>query len=103
MASQLVHRQTEETMGAERREVDLDALGAAAGIDDHMTGEKAGGEAAIGLVRMRYAAERDGEGRAEADDQRHDQRCNLDLAGQQAPVLLVPDDVDDNAAQLRTR
>ena len=86
---QLRHRHAEEAPCAERREIDLDAVRRAEGIDRHRPGEQAGGKAAVAVVASGRAAEPDRERLAEADDQRNVERGRLDLPEMPALVLAV--------------
>src|ERR1700676_2778261 len=69
----------EKTISTERRKIHLHAFGAAVGLDVHGSDMKSRGEAALLFGCIRFSPERDEERRAEADDQRHDQRCGLAL------------------------
>ncbi len=96
---QFVHGQAEEAVCAGRCEIHLDAAGRAEGIDDDRTAVEPGCEAAEEIVAAGQAPEPDGEGVAETDDQRHDQRGQFDLAEMSRQVFMVADDVDDGIAQ----
>ncbi len=90
---QFGHRQAEKSPSPQRCEVDLDAIRAAKGLDDDRSGIEPGGKAAEAVLVAGILAEPDGEGLAEADDQRDGQRGWLNhaiVAGCGLPIANQP-------------
>jgi hypothetical protein len=102
-AGQFAHRQAEEAVGAERREVDLDAGAVAGRIHHDVAGIETCREAGMIVARGWLAPQRDRERRAKADHQRHHERGHLDGLAQPPAILAIADHAHDKAGKLRAR
>ena len=93
----------EEAIGAKRREIHLHGFGAAVGLDVNGSGMQSGRETQLTVGWSRLTRERDQIGRAEADDQRHDQRCGLAVEEVACRGLAVTGNSDNQACHARRR